>query len=283
MDDFELFIAGDTKQIVDPDQLKLLAKRAAAEYVKEETPLNDSIKELAKEASLNAEQTKRVIEMANTETFVRLFSGNYDKNIDFDVADPEAILSHEKTASHTPRPAYRISSKYVPGQEYVDLDEVFASDSESEKTGEDEWTSKKTHEYLDLRAKVKHATADLHAQANVCELSLVALRTSLERTVNEGAPLGEAIVLIKEAGVPKEVLRLVTEGVEDPRPFETRTVREPNTEHPLYKAASDFVGSAARFYGTLDMVTGLTERAVPESYPDWWGLMQEHKRIVEVE
>jgi hypothetical protein len=80
-----------------PADLQSLGKRASVAYLSGGTSLNDAIIKLAREyPSISPHQVQRVIEFANQETFSRLFSDNEkyasDKNIEFEVADPSAIL-----------------------------------------------------------------------------------------------------------------------------------------------------------------------------------------------
>lgn len=56
--------------------------------------LEEGVVEVAKEKSLNPEQIRRLVELANTAAFLRLFgetSGD-DRMVDFDVADPRAVI-----------------------------------------------------------------------------------------------------------------------------------------------------------------------------------------------
>ena len=57
--------------------------------------LTDGVKKKASELGLNREQTARLIERTNSEAFLKSFPASTE----FDVADPEAILSGIKTAS----------------------------------------------------------------------------------------------------------------------------------------------------------------------------------------
>tara|TARA_Y100001970_G_scaffold282723_1_gene396161 strand:+ start:485 stop:1324 length:840 start_codon:yes stop_codon:yes gene_type:complete len=58
------------------------------------SPLEDSILNMAKDRSLNAEQIRRLVEMANTSTFLRLFKDapSEDRVVKFKVADPEVVI-----------------------------------------------------------------------------------------------------------------------------------------------------------------------------------------------
>jgi hypothetical protein len=111
---------------VDPESLKMMGKKAAAMFLTDKTPMNTSIANLVKEASLNEEQVKRVVEFANNEVFSELFRQDYDKNIAFPVADPGKVLDLigkpvEKTASYI---EVR-TQEYIPGSEGVNVLDLF--------------------------------------------------------------------------------------------------------------------------------------------------------------
>lgn len=109
----------------DAARLQSIGKQAAREFVEDGKPLNDTIGTLSKEAGLNLEQIKRVVEYANNETFIAKFAQPYDKNIEFPVADAALVASavhqtclpHEKTASlqhAVVLPRYRPGSELFP-------------------------------------------------------------------------------------------------------------------------------------------------------------------------
>jgi len=71
--------------------LDYLAKEASVNYVNSNIPLNDSIAKLAEENALNREQINRVVENANTATYLSLFKTASDKYVEFPVADAEKV------------------------------------------------------------------------------------------------------------------------------------------------------------------------------------------------
>jgi hypothetical protein len=79
---------------IDPGQLEMLGKKAAALYAKG-TSLNDAVVGVVKEAKLSPEQVKRVCEFANTNAYLQEFEkAGAVRNVTFDgpVADPSVIL-----------------------------------------------------------------------------------------------------------------------------------------------------------------------------------------------
>lgn len=70
---------------VDPEQLEMFGKRAAALYGTQGTPLTEAVVETIKEARLAPEQIKRVCEFANTTAFLSAFEKAGEvRNITFD-------------------------------------------------------------------------------------------------------------------------------------------------------------------------------------------------------
>src|SRR6185369_3820861 len=99
-----------------PADLQSLGKRASISYLSGEGSLNDAIIKLARQyPSISSHQVRRIVEHANQETFAKLFANNEkyasDKNVEFDVADPGAIL-HEINSDARPFTMTAPSSEY---------------------------------------------------------------------------------------------------------------------------------------------------------------------------
>ena len=251
MTDLEQFLVerGDVR--VDPSHLKVLGKKAAAKYVEDGTSLNSSISELAKEASLNEEQTKRVVEHANTATFLALFNEDYDSNIEFPVADYEKVASQALPESPTQTGVPHVSARsYIPGQEYVSLEDVFMSEASQEKTASEEWTSHDKRAYFEAFYKVKHATADLASLENSFELRFSKVKTLIHQLNKEGDSGQDLVMTVKEAGVGPELAEMLLDksGVTLSTSSDTKSNRVVNKEHTLYK-------EAAALNSTLEKIT----------------------------
>lgn len=75
-----------------------LANAAAIDLVDNKVPLNESVTKLAKQFDLNQDQICRLCEAANNTTFNHLFknkTASDDRIVDFDIADPKAILGSQ--------------------------------------------------------------------------------------------------------------------------------------------------------------------------------------------
>ena len=76
------------------DRLELLAKTAAKRYLEERAPLNDTIKKIAEENDLNAQQIERICEMANIATHQGLWAKTANKEaVAFPLADSKNVVS----------------------------------------------------------------------------------------------------------------------------------------------------------------------------------------------
>jgi len=80
---------------VDPEQLELMGKRAAAAYSEHGTRLSDAVVDVVKEAKLSPEQVKRVCEFANTNAYLSEFEKAGEmRNVTFEggPANPNVVL-----------------------------------------------------------------------------------------------------------------------------------------------------------------------------------------------
>ena len=251
MTDFEQYLASKGRPNLDKEQLQSMAKRAAAKYINDNAPLNETIEGFKKESSLNDEQVRRVVEMANTETFLQMFKQGYDKNVSFDVADASSILGGQSSEEKTASPLPVIRSSYVPGQEYVSLEDAFASSGLEKAASEDEWTATKVKEYLSGVDNAKRISAEIDEYGNLFNLQVDRVKFAFSEAVNnDGATVAEGMLLLKESGVAQETLELIAEDIEqamergshmndykfdmDLLDFTKKASHAPNQEHPLY-------------------------------------------------
>ena len=103
---------GEIKQI-DPVQFETWGVQAADDFLKGGTPLNDAIKKIAIDNSLNPRQVSRVVEVANNAANLALFKTAKDKTYEFDLADTKKII-HELNIK-TERENPDIPSVYIAG------------------------------------------------------------------------------------------------------------------------------------------------------------------------
>lgn len=188
MTDLEKYLLTKESTVVDRGQLLAMGKRAAVRYIEEDVSLNDSITDFAKEASLTDEQVKRVVEYANNATFASLFKNNYDKNITFPMADSNAVLGGVGETKEKVAEAIMTTKtgKYVPGQEYVALDEAFKTSEDFVKAASVDNTQVQVKEYLDLKQELENTTHEQTVMASDLMHKLATLHTLCKQASADG-------------------------------------------------------------------------------------------------
>tara|TARA_Y100000114_G_C11764016_1_gene332037 strand:- start:4268 stop:5257 length:990 start_codon:yes stop_codon:yes gene_type:complete len=215
MNDLEKYLMTKEPTRVDKEQLMAMAKRAAARYIEDDVSLNDSITGMAKEASLTDEQVKRVVEYANNATFATLFKNNYDKNITFPMADTNAVLGGvqetKEKVSEVIVPSD--SNGYIPGQEYVSLEEAFKTSDDFQKTASVDDTSKNKKQYLDLTQELHN----LNHEKTVLSAALIDGLNSMKDMCKEASADGYAAStvgsVILSAGPSKGLVDVIQDYV----------------------------------------------------------------------
>ncbi len=195
MHDFESYLAASSGTVVTPERLKVLGKQAAAQYVREKTPLNVTIASMVKEAGLSKEQTKRVVEEANNTTFTELFKAGFKGNVEFPLADFDAIAVMgdpmlQKQASGVSRPLP--GRKYIPGAEDLSVASVFGHEpgdyyrliKEASETPVDPGAS--AIQFQDLRLENTQAKADVRTAVISMEEQLYQLDAHIKEAAAEG-------------------------------------------------------------------------------------------------
>ena len=85
------------------EDYETITKQVSDAFIKEGTPLNDSILKVAETHDLNPDQIKRLVEGSNVKTFLGMYKDARAKEEDtkFDVADAESILSKYYSGTKT--------------------------------------------------------------------------------------------------------------------------------------------------------------------------------------
>lgn len=126
-----------------------LGKTASEKYINDGVPLEETIEKQAAQENLNDEETKRVVENANTKTFLNLFKeAEGEATFTFDLANPSDIIG-EKSAT--------INSTVT--KEAEDFIEKKASDKEGDNTMPDDYAfspSTKSDVFGELKNSVKN-------------------------------------------------------------------------------------------------------------------------------
>lgn len=261
MTDFAKEIMRPYKPSIDSDQLRIMGKQAAARFVNDKEPLDSSIRTLAKEASLNPEQVKRVVEQANVSTYLEIFKSGYDKNIGFPVADAEKILApeaREKTASAL----FSTSNhKYIPGEEYNDVYSIFAVETEVEKVAAPEWSFEENRALIRDRALLKNKVADIRDLGSRFEEEAIELKQLISDIVREGGSFEEATKLAASAGMGEKLLDAVFPDCK------ASAAENPNMNHPIYKLAGSLAATAELYVKAEDEMVTFVKSASDKARP----------------
>ena len=216
MNELEQFLSEPAETAVDPEYLRVLGKKAANAFLSEQVPLNDSVRSFSKEASLNEQQTRRVIEHANTATFLGVFKGGYENNVSFPLAEYDKIASAGEDVVKVAHVSVGKPAAYVPGEEYVSLDDVFLSEDMSKEASSDGWSAQDMHEYFDVRYRVKQSSSDLEQLANAFEIKVDRMAHAMDSLVKEGHHLMDVVLLVKEAGIDENLMGVLLEKMSAP-------------------------------------------------------------------
>lgn len=177
---------------VDSDTLRLYGHKAAAQFVGGKVPMNDSIAQMAKEAKLNHEQVKRVVEHANNLAFSQMFKAGFSQNITFPMADTSVVMQNLEAPVQTKQASLDIvrGSKYVPGQERVSLEAAFGYNAVTraiEKTAAPTVDRNElVRQYIDKVSSIKNAQAELEILADSFELKTRDLDRLIKQAQTEG-------------------------------------------------------------------------------------------------
>lgn len=200
-----------------------MGKRASVRYIEEDVSLNDSVTEFAKEASLTDEQVKRVVEYANNATFASLFKNSYDKNITFPMADTNAVLGGvRETKEKVAEAIMTISKKYIPGEEYVELDKAFETSEGFVKAASVDRTSEYARDYLDLKQEFSETSREQTVLASDLLHKLATLHTLCKQASADGHSSSTVGSVILSAEPSDGLVSVITEYVGELADFSSK-------------------------------------------------------------
>jgi hypothetical protein len=217
--DLEQYLSSktDCEPSVDADTLKLYGHKAATQFVGGQAPMNDSIVQMAKEAGLNHEQVKRVVEHANNAAFSQMFKAGFSQNVTFQMADTSAVLQSLESPMQVKQASVEIvrGSRYVPGQERVSLESAFGYNAITralEKTAAPAVDrAELTKQYLDKIGHVRKMRSDIEILADAFELKTAELDNLVKRARAEGHDAEVIGSCVDAAGASQVVSRYLAE------------------------------------------------------------------------
>lgn len=135
-------------------ELELFAKQAATDYLKDGKSLTESITKIASDNGLNREQIRRVVEAANTDTYISLHNKSNDKYISFETADP-LVIEENVTGTKV------AEASVVDDSDYYDAPAYEAPTYEAVKVAEAETPQRSAEQELRDYYQFKAAEAQL--------------------------------------------------------------------------------------------------------------------------
>jgi hypothetical protein len=221
MTELEQYLTSKQDEGLSPERLRYFGKQAARMFLDQEKPLNEAIAELAKEASLNFEQTKRVVEFANNETFAQLFKLGYEKNITFPMADASQVTQTNTTPIKKTASALIHKKKYIPGQEGVSLSKVFGVSGKVKEASGTPDISSTAKEFLDLKHKSENLSSELNGLGGQFVIKLNALEDLCKKASREGNSPQAVAAAISKANPSDGLFNVIKEAVSEFADFDS--------------------------------------------------------------
>jgi hypothetical protein len=191
--------------------LDYLAKEASVNFISNNIPLNDSIAKLAEDNALNRDQINRVVESANTSTYLSLFKKSDDKYIEFPVADSEKVA---ELLDKAPEDISELSDYDIPPDTELQDMEIFPV---LEDAGVEKVSSVSDKELLNEIHKIQYADKLITEKLGECKYSFEKEAASLYDMVKQAVLSGESFGHIKLAmnrHLPGNITNKITEDFE---------------------------------------------------------------------
>jgi hypothetical protein len=265
---------------ISPETLERLGKEAANMYLDKGISLNEAVVKLASSFDdINAEQIKRVVEFANTSTYLALHdksktAGAGSSYPQFELADANRIVGDLSDGAR-PTTVTRTDADYGRQPEKPKLsaartDSLFAQAFGVEKTAKIELSKEAAVEDI---LQTKHSLQDLKAHlthsGEQFDLMLKEAQTeyydTIKRYMLEGNSLADVLAAARSTGVDQEkiaevlkpvVETLIKEKVASPKTLKTQALglskvasRVVNERHPL-----------VNLFGSVVSLTGECEK-----------------------
>lgn len=196
-------------RIVTKEELQHFSKIASDQYLTNGVPMNKTITDISNDNQyLNKEHLKRIIEMSNSNVYQHKYDKESDKNIHFDVADPNQILKEEieptKIAYDTSAYSRAPKEKIIEIEKVAELDtDGFLNDSNAAYLSERNRCSSLDLDIQKMADAISSAknelefelfSHDLKYKAAMLELNKLAVRY-----IENGTPVSDVLHAISSA------------------------------------------------------------------------------------
>lgn len=261
---------------VDPEQLQVMGKQAAALYTKTGKPLSDSVVEVAKHAQLSPEQVRRVCEFANTAAYLDAFEKSGEvRNVTFEhgPADPSYVLKelndgsvpalhHTRSHDYDDRPR-----NYKTAGADTALAEAFLAPQGLEKAAsvqvDPEARTNPIDELYDLHMRLQDVRDQYMSKLSSCEIFLQEVQGDVHQAVKQARAEGISDGDIQRAwgqyGSPYMIKAAMPVWAGD-KLEKTAGVRIVNEQHPLIERFVAFTKVAEQHLKLKNLVQVLDEQ-----------------------
>ena len=215
-----------------------MGKEAAAELVSSNKPLNETITKLAESYGLNTEQTARVIEHANVETYLKLNKVSDDKYIEFDPADPVKIASALNYTIKKEAALLDTFNDIAISEDFIKTSSVSLKQEETINKAEEKLLKKAEKEVRNsLTSKLEEIDESFRREDE--KLYSLVKQASLE--LGNFGMVKEAMVQADQEGISKILVniyetKLKKEAAARVNFEDTNTRGTLNTDHPIVKS-----------------------------------------------
>ncbi len=175
------------------EQIEYFGKEAAKTYIEEGTDLNKTITKLAEEHALNRYEIDRIVEAANTSTYLSMFSNLDDKYIEFPVANSEKVADYLQ-----PSDADEFSDYNEPPEKELDEIAIFPVEG-AEKTSSVQDEDQFSANSLRFRQRAKYAEQQLIDKISLAENAFSEETENLYQLVKQAVLTGTRFGHIKTA------------------------------------------------------------------------------------
>jgi len=228
------------------------SQSAVKEYLTAGTPLNDSITKIAAQHGLNKDQIARVVEAANTDTYVQLFNKTADKYIQFNPADTEKIAENTFTTK-TAQVSLDYEEPPTKNELEIELSEPFVKVAEVEELPKT--NNESVHEYYKLSSVEEQLRNRMEEVEIAYQSDVNILSSMIKQAVLGGTSLGDiekALTTVYDNKVVRVNLdEIHTKLAEEVFPKKINTtitqIGTVNSENPLVKQAGALVKHADEY------------------------------------
>ena len=182
------------EKMMTKEQIDYFGKEAAKTYLEEGIDLNRTITKIAEEHALNHYEIDRVVEAANTNTYLSMFSTLDDKYIEFPVADSEKVAEY----LHPTAEIDDFSDYDQPPKKYIEEISIFPVEG-AEKTSSVQDENPFSADSLRFRQRTKYAEQQLKEKISLAETSFSQETENLYQMVKQAVLSGNRFGHIKVA------------------------------------------------------------------------------------